>query len=714
MAVVSISKIQQRRGRANSGTGLPQLASGELGWAIDTQELYIGNGAVSEGAPAVGNTRILTDKDIAEFNSPVNLFGQLTYIYKASGSISSFTISNGLGYTDGTYSNVPLSWVSFGMQPISLPVANIIVVGGSITSVDLTFTGLGISINAVFSVDNLVLGNGVGFQLFVTDVLNSSGSVITKAVRRPIQSRLDDQVTTLDFGTIGDGVADDTIPLQNAIYEIFLNPPIASSASGIANRLVLDIPAGTYRVTSPIYIPSYATLSGAGIDKTIIVYNPNLTIIGSASNSSTQLNTSSAISAMIGASITGPGIQTGTTILSVDVNNSVTLSSPTTAAQNNQSFAISLIPMGPVIEFVNDESTASLPSDPIYTTYLNQPKNISVNNLTISTEYGAHPVLQLESVRDSNFENIKIDGNWADVFDAQSIAISLNANSALVTCQNNIFKNIVIEGFGYGVYSNKDILNNYFIEGYMSDVRQGFALGLTANGSSVGQQYGPRETKISSYKFYNVKRQAVYIGLGNKNSISDIVLSNVGNDGGNTLSPIYPQVFFNSVGNTLSNISSDRSAVLSPAAVTSKYIPEFAGRGKYVSFGSASFTLTHNTSYASLFKLPVPTNSSGVPSSSINYEIEYTYISSTNSFTRSGTFTLTVDTLNKIFQFVDEYNYAGNEDFNTVLNFRADLLSSSNSVIAINTLTPYGVRISYLNNLSLDSGTFSYSYIAIS
>lgn len=63
MAVVQISKIQIRRGRKNSGTGLPQLSSGELGWAVDTQELYIGNGAVSEGAPQVGNTKILTEKD---------------------------------------------------------------------------------------------------------------------------------------------------------------------------------------------------------------------------------------------------------------------------------------------------------------------------------------------------------------------------------------------------------------------------------------------------------------------------------------------------------------------------------------------------------------------------------------------------------------------------------------------------------------------------
>jgi hypothetical protein len=63
VAVVQISRIQLRRGRENQGSGLPQLASGELGWAIDTQNLYIGNGAVAEGAPEVGNTKILTEKD---------------------------------------------------------------------------------------------------------------------------------------------------------------------------------------------------------------------------------------------------------------------------------------------------------------------------------------------------------------------------------------------------------------------------------------------------------------------------------------------------------------------------------------------------------------------------------------------------------------------------------------------------------------------------
>lgn len=57
MAVIQISKIQVRRGLHEN---LPQLASGEMGWSVDTQRLYIGNGTLAEGAPEVGNTEIVT------------------------------------------------------------------------------------------------------------------------------------------------------------------------------------------------------------------------------------------------------------------------------------------------------------------------------------------------------------------------------------------------------------------------------------------------------------------------------------------------------------------------------------------------------------------------------------------------------------------------------------------------------------------------------
>jgi hypothetical protein len=63
VAVIQISKIQVRRGKKVSNTGVPQLSSAEFAWAIDSQELFIGNGSITEGAPYVGNTKILTEHD---------------------------------------------------------------------------------------------------------------------------------------------------------------------------------------------------------------------------------------------------------------------------------------------------------------------------------------------------------------------------------------------------------------------------------------------------------------------------------------------------------------------------------------------------------------------------------------------------------------------------------------------------------------------------
>jgi hypothetical protein len=66
MAVTQISRIQHRRGLEQD---LPQLASAELGWSVDTQKLYIGNGTLEEGAPQTGITEILTTHSITNIAS---------------------------------------------------------------------------------------------------------------------------------------------------------------------------------------------------------------------------------------------------------------------------------------------------------------------------------------------------------------------------------------------------------------------------------------------------------------------------------------------------------------------------------------------------------------------------------------------------------------------------------------------------------------------
>lgn len=71
MAIVQISKIQHRRGLREN---LPNLGSAELGWALDTRQLYIGNGSLLEGAPTIGMTEILT-----EYSDILGTIGGYTY-----------------------------------------------------------------------------------------------------------------------------------------------------------------------------------------------------------------------------------------------------------------------------------------------------------------------------------------------------------------------------------------------------------------------------------------------------------------------------------------------------------------------------------------------------------------------------------------------------------------------------------------------------------
>jgi len=83
MAVTQISRIQHRRGLEQD---LPQLASAEFGWSLDTRKLYIGNGTLDEGAPSLGVTEILT-----QYSDLTALLGTYTFVGNATG----FTVQTG-------------------------------------------------------------------------------------------------------------------------------------------------------------------------------------------------------------------------------------------------------------------------------------------------------------------------------------------------------------------------------------------------------------------------------------------------------------------------------------------------------------------------------------------------------------------------------------------------------------------------------------------
>jgi hypothetical protein len=83
MAIVQISRITQRKGLSEN---LPQLAGAEFGWVIDERRLFIGNGTIQEGAPAIGNTEILT-----EYSDIFAIAGLYTYKGEAGG----YTVQTG-------------------------------------------------------------------------------------------------------------------------------------------------------------------------------------------------------------------------------------------------------------------------------------------------------------------------------------------------------------------------------------------------------------------------------------------------------------------------------------------------------------------------------------------------------------------------------------------------------------------------------------------
>lgn len=91
-----------------------------------------------------------------------------------------------------------------------------------------------------------------------------TGPTASDPVVRTVQAKLDDFASIRDFGATGDGLTDDTAAINRALFQLYCRE------TNTQIRRTLFFPAGTYRVTETIKIPTYAKLLGEGADCTTI------------------------------------------------------------------------------------------------------------------------------------------------------------------------------------------------------------------------------------------------------------------------------------------------------------------------------------------------------------------------------------------------------------------------------------------------------------
>jgi len=540
VAVVQISRIQVRRGQKNTGSGLPQLASGELGWAIDTRELYIGNGAVSEGSPAVGNTKILTAYD------------------------DLFSLADSYTY-----------------------------------SVDKSY------------------------------VLTGPDS--SNATKRTLQERLDDRVSVRSFGAKGDGVTNDTVALQRALDQLYLN---SATKGSTISRVELHLEAGTYVINDTLYVPPYASLIGSGSGKTVISSTVNKPIFITVNSSST------------------PGAPASD-------------SSSTSLTQ-----ATDILLKGMSLKTIGAGAAGT-------------------NNVSSNQDADTAKCLVLQSCKDSVFDDIKFEGVWVNGAAVdQDNAIVMNNLSGVVASDNNTFSRCNFLGFGTAVRSNWDSDDNTFDQCKFETLGHAFIYGkdMILGNEASGKSRGPSYNTVSRSTFNNIHRETIRVVNGENNISKRNKYVLCGNNGSIDTIPMFSIIKYEKDKNKSFEDYFSRTYALSSGSGLDNvpYYPEVEGSAFYKTEFENVISIGQ-VSNVRAFRLPGVANQA--------YEIDYTLVSENYRHIRSGTMHVVVDAYGDNVEISDEYHYTGDEaylesiEFNVLLrDVDLDLTQETIDVIVTSTM----------------------------
>ena len=348
---------------------------------------------------------------------------------------------------------------------------------------------------------------------------------------------------------------------------------------------------------------------------------------------------------------------------------------------------------------INDSSTPGTYADDSSSTSLNQARKLHLEGFTIATTSTTLPALVLQSCKMSNIADVKFTGPWTTGSNivTTNAAIKLGSLSSIVGTQQNKFDHVMIDGFSVGLYSDDDAYNNHFHCSYWDNCGYGVMFGENSVIGSQGQVTGPCKNKISNCQFSGIDREAIKIKNGKDNFSLANNFQGVGNVGGTEGNAQYSVIDFEKPGNTSSEDTFARTADLSYNQTyisAYPYVSEIKGYVNATLGGFHSLEVSETSSYTYFFRLPGDYTRT--------YEVDYFYNSDRVNAQRSGKMTFQLDATTNTLNFSDEYDYQGDANYESSLQFQAQMVNTDGQ-ISVDTII-----VSVLNSVVNDAGRFTF------
>jgi len=373
-----------------------------------------------------------------------------------------------------------------------------------------------------------------------------TGATAGSPTVRKLQDRLDDYVSVIDFGASGNGSVDDWAAIDRAVHELFIKDTTQKA------RRSLYFPAGVYKITAPMRLPTWATIFGDGPGKTLIQYSETQTNATATATLSAGAVASIAVTAG-GAgyatvpivTITGDGSSATAT---ATITNGVVTSIAVTAGGSGYSSATVTITSSTtaghdscVMRTVDSKGQTS-PN--IGNNSAIQPQSLVVSNLCIKTTDTTHLLqdcIQIDSTLNSYFENVAFMGTYINGTGLNSAdrpsAVKVTQTNALKS-RNITFNNCQFLGVPIGVYSNHHIEGFNFTNCNFDVAYKAFWLG-----ESTSSGTGPTSFKIMGSLFRDIDYDAIDVDYGSGiysvgNTFDDVGNNNSGDGTASAVSDV--------------------------------------------------------------------------------------------------------------------------------------------------------------------------------